>query len=131
MPLQRRRGYVLLEAMFGVLIFSLGVLAMGEAVNNCLMAEMAKMDSDRARLALQNRMAEFEADAVPIVDGRVEELKGMFQGITLKVSRKPVDAKGDKGESLNGLFVVTLEAFWKSGTLDQSKSLTFHVYRSS
>ena len=57
----RRGGFVLIEVMLGVMIFAIGVLALGRCVNNCISAETLREETERARLALENRMAEVEA----------------------------------------------------------------------
>jgi len=64
MIVRNRRGFVLLEIMLGVMVFALGVLALGRSLSNCVVAESARQETERARLALANRMAEVEADEI-------------------------------------------------------------------
>lgn len=125
----RRASFVLLEAMLGVAIFAVGIIGLGKAVGNCLTAEAARRDDTRARMALENRMAEIEARAVLIDVPKTDELEGMFSGITLKQTAVPLDKKNEKNEPLTGLSQVTLEAAWRSGSQPQAKSLSFYVYR--
>ena len=121
------RAFILLETMIGVFVFAIGVLALARCVDQCLNAEIAKASDQRARLALENRMAEIEAGAVNVSKPGSEKLKGMFQGITLKQSRTPLRTKNEQGKELVGLFVVNLEADWKDSGLEQSKALSFYV----
>ena len=114
--------------MVGVAVFALGVLTLGESVNNCLTSELANAEDQRARLALQNRMAEVESGAVHITDGTTEELKGMFSGITIKQNRKALGAKNENDQDLPGLIRIDLEALWTAGTQPQSKLIFFYVY---
>src|ERR1043166_4261698 len=123
------RAFVLLEVMLGVLIFSIGVLAVGQCVSNCIAAESARNDDQRARLALENRMAEIEAGAVDTTKAQTEKLEGMFAGLTLKQSRKPLAEKNEKKEDLTGLYQIDLEVSWTSGGEPQSKALSFYVLR--
>lgn len=126
---RQEHGFLLLETMIGVLIFSIGVLGMARAVNNCLGAERLKNEDQCARLALENRMAEIEAGAVVVEDAKSEQLKGQFRAITMKQSRKPFPEKGDKNQKLSGLYIIDLEASWTAQFGVHSKELTFYVYR--
>ncbi len=124
-----RHSFALLESMFGVAIFAIGVLALGACVNNCMTAERVNAEDQRARLALQNAMAGIESGAVAVSDSSSEELTGMFTGITLRETRAALDARNEKGQDLPGLARVDLEAGWKSGTRQESKQLFFYVLR--
>lgn len=122
-------AFVLLEVMLGVMIFSVGVLALGRCVNNCLAAEGARRDDQRARLALENRMAQIETGEVLTEKNLSDKLEGMFTGMTLKQSRKPLHLKNEKDEDLPGLYEVSLEVDWQSGGEPQAKTLTLYVLR--
>ena len=129
-----RHSFALLESMFGVAIFAIGVLALGACVNNCMVAERVNAEDQRARLALQNRMGEIEAQeamVIPRADSSTEELKGMFSGITLKETRTDLFAKNEKEQDLTGLVRIDLEADWISGTRHESKQIFFYVLRGS
>ncbi len=124
----RRRGFWLLEALIAVGIFALGVLALGSAVNNCLVANNMQQDDTRARLALGNRMAEIEAGAVPLSDSTTEDLKGTFQGMKLKQTRVPLKRKNEKEQDITGIYAVTLLVSWKADGQDLSREISFYVY---
>lgn len=128
-PKQKTRAFVLLEIMLGVMIFAMGVLAIGQCVNNCLTAETIRNDDQRARLALQNRMAEIEAGAVETQKVKTDKLEGMFEGMTLKQSRHALKEQNEKGLDLNGLYEMDLEVDWTSGGEPQAKQLSFYVLR--
>lgn len=127
-PCSRRRGFWLLEAMLAVAILSLGILSLGGAVNNCLVAQRMKQDDVRARLALGNRAAEIEAGSVPLVDSKTEDLKGAFEGMRMKQTRVPLKRKNEKNQDITGIYAVTLELTWKSDGQDLSRELNFYVY---
>ena len=105
-------GFWLLEALLAVAIFSLGMISLGQCVNNCLVAQRVKQEDVRARLALANRMAEIEAGAVPLADSTVEELKGAFEGMSLKQTRVPLQRKNEKEQDILGIYAVTLQLTW-------------------
>jgi len=120
-------AFVLLEVMLGVMIFSIGVLALGRCVNNCLAAEAARTEDQRARLALENRMAQIEAGEVLTEKPLNEKLEGMFAGMTLKQTRRPLNKQNEKKEMLDGLYEVNLEVDWLSGGEPQAKALSLYV----
>jgi len=122
-------GFLLLETMIGVLVFAIGVLALARCVERCLDVESAKVSDERARMALENRMAEIEAGAVFFETGKEEKLKGMFEGITLAQTRTPLRLQDENKKELEGLFQIQLEAAWKEPSGDQSKVLTFYVFQ--
>lgn len=122
-------GFLLLETMIGVAVFAIGVLGLARCVENCLTAEYALTIDQRARLALENRMAEIEAGAVDTEKSSETKLSGMFSGITLKQSRRPVRINDEKKVPIGGMYEVTVDAIWRSGEETQSKTLTLYVYR--
>jgi Tfp pilus assembly protein PilV len=124
----RSRGFFLLEAMIATLIFAIGVIALGNCVENCLSAQRIKEDDARARRLLGNRMAEIEAGSAVVTDKASEELKGMFAGMTLKTTRVPLKKKNEKDQELFGLFQMNLQLTWKADGQEQVKELTFYVY---
>jgi hypothetical protein len=123
---RNQRGFWLLEAILAVTIFSLGILTLGSAINNCLIAQRIKEEDVRARLVLGNRMAEIEAGVVEPKDTRVEDLKGGFEGMKLKQTRRPVKRKNEKDQDITGIWEITLEAQWKSDNRDQSRQISFY-----
>lgn len=123
-----RRGFWLLEAVLAVAIFSLGVLALGGSVNNCLIAQRIKQEDLRARLALHNRMAEIEAGSVIVgASATTEDLKDSFEGMKLRQSRVPLVRKNEKDQDITGIFVVTLEVMWEGSGEKLSRELSFYV----
>jgi len=124
---RRSAGFLLLETMIGVAIFALGMLALARCLERCLDAENARVWDERARVALENRMAEIEAGAVTFETGKEDKLKGMFKGITLHQTRTPLRLKDEKKKELDGLYQIQLEAGWSEPSGKQSKLLTFYV----
>jgi hypothetical protein len=121
-------AFLLLEAMLAVAIFSIGIIALGKCVQNCLLAVRVKEEDARARRFLENRMAEIEQGSVVVTDKGTEELKGMFSGMVLKTTRVPLKLKNEKKQEMFGLFHITLSLAWKSGGNDQMRELSFYVY---
>jgi prepilin-type N-terminal cleavage/methylation domain-containing protein len=126
-----RAGFVLIEVMLGVAIFALGVLALGACVNNCITAEVVRQETERATLALANRMDEIEAGSIPIDKEREDDLTDEGSpGMKLKQSRQPLQEKNEKGQDIVGLYQMNIEVDWTADNQPQTKSLTFYVLRS-
>ncbi len=128
-PRRRAAGFLLLETMIGVMVFALGVLVLARCVERCLDVVSAKVGDERAGVALENRMAEIEAGAVFFETGKEEQLKGMFEGITLYQTRMPLRLLDENKKELAGLYQIQLEAEWVEAASKQSKVLKFYVYQ--
>ena len=124
------RAFILIEVMLGVMVFALGVLALGRCVGNCVAAESVRQETERARLALENRMAEVEAGEIATDKTLSTDLGDGFPGMTMKQSRRQVTAKNEKGEDINNLFEVDLEVDWTTENEPQSRAISFYVLRS-
>lgn len=125
---RNERAFWLLESMLAVAIFAIGVLSLGGAVHNCLVAQRLTQDDVRARLALGNRAAEIEAGAVQLADSTTEDLKGAFEGMKLKQTRVPLKRKNEKEQDITGIYAVTLEVKWQADGQDLTRELNFYVY---
>lgn len=112
------------------MIFAIGVLALGECVNNCITAENLRQQTERARLALENRMAEVEAGEIGTTKPLTEDLGDGFPGMTIHQSRKAVTARNEKGAVINNLYEVDMEVDWTIGAEPQAKKVAFYVLRS-
>ena len=126
-----RKGFIMMEVLIGVLIFSVGVLALGKCVNNCLSAEIATTDDQRAQLALENRMAEIEAGEVKVENDKTDKLTGMFDGMSIRQKKTLLKLKNENDKLLDNLYVIDLEISWKSGNEPQSKLLSFYVLQTN
>ena len=122
------RGFLLFEVMLGVAIFAIGVIALGQAVNNCMQAEAARADDQRARMALQSEMSLIEAGFLKseLTTKRTAKLEDMFSGITINETRTPANLKNDQNKPLDKLYTITIEATWQRGSQPQSKSVSFY-----
>jgi Tfp pilus assembly protein PilV len=125
-----RGGFILFEVMIGVMIFAMGVLALGRCLSNCVGVESARQEAERARLALENRMAEIEAGEIPDDKNRTDDLGDAFPGMKIKQSRHQVAAKNEKGNAILGLFEIDLEVDWTSDNEPESRAISFYVLRS-
>ncbi len=125
-------GFVLLEIMLAVVIFAFGVAALGRAMTDCLNAQRLRMDLERVRLVLGNRMLEIQANPAMPDDFRKTELKGAFKGLTLIEKRVPLQLRNEEGAVLGGLNEVQLTIEWPAdGGSTQNRTLSFYLARGS
>ena len=120
-------GFVLLEVMLAVFIFAIGVITLGRSVSNCLAAEQYKAEDTLARRALENRLVEIEAGAVPIAAPRADDLTAPFTGMKLRQTAAPLKRQNERGADLAGLYAVTLQVEWTNSHGAQARSLTSYV----
>jgi Tfp pilus assembly protein PilV len=124
-----RLAFALYEVLIGLAIFSIGVLALGRSVQNCLNASGLNAEEDRVRQILGNRMAEIQATP-GFPDAKKETKMATGYGDILLVQRSiPAAVRVDPNTELNGLNLITLTAEWKRGGAAQSRKIQFYVYR--
>lgn len=121
-------GFILMETMLAVAIFAIAVLSLAQCVEQCLKAEIFKEEDAKARVALQNKMAELESGAAPPTESKEEKLEGEFKGMVMKTESKEFKAKNEKEEDIVGLYTITLTLEWLSNGEKASRSLQFYVY---
>jgi hypothetical protein len=125
----KRSAFALTEVMLGVLIFSIGIIALGRTVSNCVNASALSADDARVRQILANRMVEIET-----TPGRPDQSKEFkidtgFGIVKLAQKATPQEMNEEDGTELTGIIRVTLTANWTRGGADQSKQIAFYVYR--
>ena len=126
----RRGGFLLLEIILATLIFTVGVLSLGRCLSFCLNAQQVRSQDDRARTALENRMAEIQASPALPDEMRRTQLKGMFSGLTLTERRRTLDLKNENNVPLNDLHEMTLTVEWLGpGRQPESRLLVFDLLR--
>jgi Tfp pilus assembly protein PilV len=126
---KRTQAFALYEVMLGLIIFVVGVLALGRSVENCLNASNLSAEDDRVRQLLSNRMAEIQA--TPVAPDAAKEFKIDTGYGEVKLLQKTVPATLTEadGTELTGVRLVTLTAQWTRNGISQSRNLEFYVYR--
>ena len=97
----RPGGFLLVEIMVAVAIFSVSVIALGRCMSECLDTQTFCTRQTRALLALQNRMVEVQASPVMPDAFNKQPLKGMFGGMTMIERRRTLDIKNDDGTNIS------------------------------
>jgi hypothetical protein len=124
-----RKAFALYEVLLGLLIFAVGIIALGRAVNNCMNASALSADDARVREILANRMVEIETTPGQPDKAKESRIDTGFGILKLVQKAAPQEMKEEDGTELTGIIRVTLTANWKRGGADQSKAIAFYVYR--
>ena len=123
-------AFALYEVLLGVMIFAVGVIALGRAVENCLNASTISAEESIVRQILSDRMAVIQA--APVVPDAEKEFKidSSYGKITLIQTSAPAELTEPDNTLVSGINLVTLTARWQHGGARQSKQIQFYVYRS-
>ena len=124
-----RKAFALYEVLLGLLIFAVGIIALGRAVNNCMNASVLSADDARVREILANRMVEVETTPGQPDKAKESKIDTGFGIIKLVQKAVPQEMKEEDGTQLTGIIRVTLTANWTRGGANQSKAIAFYVYR--
>jgi len=124
-----RAAFALYEVLLGLLIFAIGIIALGRAVNNCMNASGLSTDDARVREILANRMVEVETTPGQPDKTKESKINTGFGIVKLVQKAAPQEMKEEDGTELTGIVRVTLTANWRRGGADQSKAIAFYVYR--
>ena len=122
-------GFLLLEVVLAVAIFALGVIALGRCMTDCLEVQQDRQQSIRARLALENRMAEIQASPALPDEFKRRKLEGMFTGVSTVERRRTLDLKSENNVGLSGLCEMNLTAEWTTAGSPQTQTLSFYLLR--
>jgi Tfp pilus assembly protein PilV len=122
-------GFALYEVLLGVVIFAVGVLALGRAVENCLNASTLNAEENAVRQILSNRMAEIQASRSLPDQAKEFKVDSGYGAVKLIQKSVPADLTEPDKTMLNGINLVTLTAQWQNRGVTQSRQIRFYVYR--
>src|SRR6476646_9070980 len=122
-----RKAFALYEVLIGLAIFSLGVLALGRSVQNCLNASGLNAEEDRVRQVLADRMAEIQATPGNPDNHKETKIATGYGDVVVVQQSKPAGLKGENNTELTGINLVTLTAKWRRGGIDQSRTLQCYI----
>jgi hypothetical protein len=137
MPARPRRrrsrskyAFALYEVLLGVAIFSLGVIALGRAVENCINASSISAEENVVRQILSDRMAQVQAASVVPDPEKEFKVTTSYGKVVLTQKTAPAALTEPDNTVINGINLVTLTAHWQHAGVPQSKQIQFYVYRS-
>ena len=126
-----RKAFALYEVLIGLAIFSLGVLALGRSVQNCLNASGLNAEEERVRQILSDRMAEIQATPGFPDNKKETKIATGYGDVVLVQQSAPAGLKGENNTELSGINLITLTAKWRRGGVDQSRKVQFYIYRNA
>jgi Tfp pilus assembly protein PilV len=133
-PVRRRSrskyAFALYEVLLGVAIFSIGVISLGRAVQNCLNASTISAQENVVRQILSDRMAQVQAAAGVPEPEKEFKLTTNYGRVILTQKTAAAALTEPDNTVINGINLVTLTARWEHAGVPQSKQIQFYVYRS-
>jgi Tfp pilus assembly protein PilV len=133
-PVRRRSrskyAFALYEVLLGVAIFSIGVISLGRAVQNCLNASTISAQENVVRQILSDRMAQVQAAAGVPEPEKEFKLRTSYGRVILTQKTAAAALTEPDNTVINGINLVTLTARWEHAGVPQSKQIQFYVYRS-
>lgn len=123
-------AFALYEVLLGVVIFAVGVIALGRSVESCLNASTISEEEGAVRQVLSDRMAVIQA--APGVPDAEKQFKIDSNYGPIKLIQKSATANLTEEDNtiLSGIILVTLTAQWQQAGVPQSKRIQFYIYRS-
>ena len=123
-------AFALYEVLLGVAIFSLGVISLGRAVQNCINASTISAQENVVRQILSDRMAQVQAASVVPEAEKEFKVRTNYGRVILTQKTAPAALTEPDNTIINGINLVTLTARWEHAGIPQSKQIQFYVYRS-
>ncbi|MFC5455998.1 type II secretion system protein [Prosthecobacter fluviatilis] len=119
----KRNGFTLLETLLALMVFSMAVVALVEAVHQLGEHTLLR----RHEAVVQERMRSLLVEHTRIPDA-MEEVKLQEGGVTYTVTHTPLELKDRDGQPMPGLFEVRVTADWLEGRTPQQASADTWVY---
>ncbi len=117
------RGFTLLEALLALMVFSIAVVALVEAVNQIGNTTLHR----RREATVQERMRSLliEHTRLPNMPA---EAKVQEDDVTYTVRRVPLELRNQDGLPLPDLFEISVTAAWLEGSVTQRATAETWVY---
>lgn len=117
------RGFTLLETLLALMIFSLSVVALVEAVNQLGNTTLHRRREADVQERMRSLLLEHTRLPEPPAKLQLQEADTVYI-----VTRSPVDLRNQEGMPLQGLFEVRVTAEWNEGRVRQQASAETWVY---
>ena len=121
--MKTRRGFTLLETLLALMVFSVAVVALVEAVHQLGEHTLLR----RHEAAVQERMRSLLVEHTRLEDAPAE-VQLQESEVTYTVTHTPLELKDRDGKPLPGLFEVRVTAAWHEGRTPQQASAETWVY---
>jgi prepilin-type N-terminal cleavage/methylation domain-containing protein len=123
--LQQRPGFTLLETLLALMVFSVAVVALVEAVHQLGQHTLLR----RHEAAVQERMRSLLVEQAHQQDPNPPEKLQVKDGnVTYTVQRTPLELFDRDGQTVAGLFEIRVTADWLEGRTPQQATAETWVY---
>lgn len=119
----RRNGFTLLETLLALMVFSMAVVALVEAVHQLGANALLR----RHEAAVQERMRSLLVEHTRRPDA-TEEVKLQEGEVSYTVTHTPLELQDRDGQPVTGLFEVRVTADWMEGREPQQATAETWVY---
>ena len=121
----KRQAFTLLETLLALMVFSMAVVALVEAVHQ--LGEQALLRRHEAAVQERLRSLLLEQTRLPAPNPQ-EEVKIKEGAMTYTVKRSPLELVDRDGQPVQGLFEIRVTADWLEGRSPQQASADAWVY---
>jgi prepilin-type N-terminal cleavage/methylation domain-containing protein len=118
-----RHGFTLLETLLALMVFSVAVVSLVEAINQLGGHTLLR----RHEAAVQERMRSLLVEHTRMPDAPAEVTLQESE-VTYTVKHTPLELKNRSGQPVQGIFEVRVTAAWKDGQVPQQASAETWVY---
>lgn len=119
--MKKRRGFTLLETLLALMVFSMAVVALVEAVHQLGEHTLLR----RHEAAVQERMRSLLLEHTRMLEQDVKLQEG---DVTYTVTHTSLELKNRDGQPVPGVFEVRVTAAWMEGKTPQQASTETWVY---
>lgn len=124
-----RNGFTLFEALLALLIFSVAIVSLIQAINTAGHASLEARRELSIQLALDAHLLEITRKLLPIAEGeRATKNQWREADVLFESVIEPLDLQNKDGETLTNLYAVTIRATWKEANTTQQAEVSTWVY---
>lgn len=126
-----RQGFTLVEVLLAVLIFSLAVVALVEAVNDTARTALVGRQERQVQARMDTLLLEATREPnflTKVGQGQNQESKVTEGNVTYTTQIQRLDLDNEDGQALPDLFEVSVTARWKEGRDEQDVKAATWVF---
>jgi type II secretory pathway pseudopilin PulG len=123
--MMKTRGYILLELIIALTVFSLAVMGLARALNNSLAVANILNRDYAVRLAMRSFLEEVRRKPLADMDATIQDPK---LDLTLTSSVAPLDLRSKEGRAVEDMYTLTVTANYVAGGKAHDESIFVWVH---